>query len=970
MDLRNLSSTPNQLDLQRRPSLSSLSSTSGYASSSFGMNPVSNGQQPQPQPSSQQQQPHHHHQQQSQQSQQQQQHQSGHPAQHQSNVPIGSNSTSTTGPSAAGVLGNAPTSVNTSGSNTSNPVNGINPSGVSNAWFSGNNPINDVTPWVEQQKQQQSNVGSLNLGKERDLKKSNGSTSSGNGNDNANTPGGTPITAAAVVAAAAGVSGSPNAGNSVSGQGTSSNAKLNGINGGTGTPSKGGNTMGGPTASTTTGNVKRVNSATGTPGINKPNGAAKKSNDSSDDADDDNDDDDIDDDELIPTAIVIKNIPFAIKKEQLLDVMTKLSLPLPYAFNYHFDNGVFRGLAFANFTSTDETSLVVNQLNGREIGGRKLRVEYKKMLPAQERERIEREKREKRGQLEEQHRSTSNASLASLMSATSTTAATKNLSVNGINQQQPQERMFLNFPSSTNFNFPTNLPPDLNFNDLEVLELFVQLVVFKDENSHKTLELAYPPNLSLSQRKVLSSLCGYLNLLELYDNGLIIIRRKPGQFFQALNPINNPNGVNPTGASNGMNMNLNGPVPGPGGSMGAIGGFGGIGPLGSINNSGGFAGFGGLAGLNGGGPGGDQTPHSSASMMNLNQLNTSMNPILGPSSSGSSTTTAGGGAAHPELLRSQSQSALGLPRMRQQQNSTPVQQQFPQYSSSNSVTPHSHTHGQSHSGNTTNGPGSVAGSAGGHSHSSSQTHGFPPHGNNGKGSLYQGIQPFAFMPQNQQPLMPNQLNTSLNSSSSAAAILRNGSSSGRTPYGDIRSTPPLSNAFTTNPTSAESPTPTPLHTHSTLFSTSGAPSATTGPSGPTGSVSGTSTPTASNVLPVGDLAGSNGSISEGNDINDNTSTNNPNSSTNTNGNPPNPTTSQPSTPLQPNEINSTFAPFGQHSQLTSSLSSLPSSNISQPPRHSEDSTHDLSGKFNSFNINYDGGSNPTSTTGSGIWGPK
>ena len=33
-----------------------------------------------------------------------------------------------------------------------------------------------------------------------------------------------------------------------------------------------------------------------------------------------------DDDELIPTAIVIKNIPFAIKKEQLLDVMTELEL--------------------------------------------------------------------------------------------------------------------------------------------------------------------------------------------------------------------------------------------------------------------------------------------------------------------------------------------------------------------------------------------------------------------------------------------------------------------------------------------------------------------------------------------------------------------------------------------------------------------------------------------------------------------
>ncbi|GME97225.1 unnamed protein product [[Candida] boidinii] len=131
----------------------------------------------------------------------------------------------------------------------------------------------------------------------------------------------------------------------------------------------------------------------------------------------------IDDDELIPTAIVIKNIPFAIKKEQLLDVMTKLHLPLPYAFNYHFDNGVFRGLAFANFNSTDETSMVVNILNGREIGGRKLRVEYKKMLPLVERERIEREKREKRGQLEEQHRSASSTSLASLYSISSAPAS-------------------------------------------------------------------------------------------------------------------------------------------------------------------------------------------------------------------------------------------------------------------------------------------------------------------------------------------------------------------------------------------------------------------------------------------------------------------------------------------------------------------------------------------------------------------
>jgi RNA recognition motif-containing protein len=108
--------------------------------------------------------------------------------------------------------------------------------------------------------------------------------------------------------------------------------------------------------------------------------------------------------ELIPTAIVIKNIPFAIKREQLTEVMSEMHLPLPYAFNYHFDNGVFRGLAFANFSSPEETAVVIEAMNHMELQGRKLRVEYKKMLPLQERERIEREKRERRGQLEEQHR--------------------------------------------------------------------------------------------------------------------------------------------------------------------------------------------------------------------------------------------------------------------------------------------------------------------------------------------------------------------------------------------------------------------------------------------------------------------------------------------------------------------------------------------------------------------------------------
>ncbi|CAO0793948.1 unnamed protein product [Mucor circinelloides] len=88
-----------------------------------------------------------------------------------------------------------------------------------------------------------------------------------------------------------------------------------------------------------------------------------------------------DEDQIIPTAIVIKNIPFSVKKDALLSKLASMDVPAAYAFNYHFDNGVFRGLAFANYKTPEETEIVVNTINGLEIGGRKLRVEYKKMLP-------------------------------------------------------------------------------------------------------------------------------------------------------------------------------------------------------------------------------------------------------------------------------------------------------------------------------------------------------------------------------------------------------------------------------------------------------------------------------------------------------------------------------------------------------------------------------------------------------------
>ena len=102
--------------------------------------------------------------------------------------------------------------------------------------------------------------------------------------------------------------------------------------------------------------------------------------------------------QVIPNAVVIKNIPFSLPKDQLLGIIHDLNIPTPYAFNYHYDcsnptsEPAFRGLAFANFRTSHDASAIVAALNGFDVLGRKLRVEYKKVLHPEDKERIERDK--------------------------------------------------------------------------------------------------------------------------------------------------------------------------------------------------------------------------------------------------------------------------------------------------------------------------------------------------------------------------------------------------------------------------------------------------------------------------------------------------------------------------------------------------------------------------------------------------
>lgn len=212
------------------------------------------------------------------------------------------------------------------------------------------------------------------------------------------------------------------------------------------------------------------------------------------------------DEELIPTAIVIKNIPFAVKKEQLVGLMTEMGLPLPYAFNYHFDNGVFRGLAFANFTSPDETATVISYLNHYELQGRKLRVEYKKMLPLQERERIEREKRERRGQLEEQHRPIGTTQLHAQGSMSSLSSHLRGPSPSPLSQQpmKPSKNKISSCGAKADGN------ADVDMNDPRTLEFYTDLMMFRNDNNRETC--IFPSSLTPDERLIVHTLAHSMGL--------------------------------------------------------------------------------------------------------------------------------------------------------------------------------------------------------------------------------------------------------------------------------------------------------------------------------------------------------------------------------------------------------------------------------------------------------------------------
>jgi len=205
-----------------------------------------------------------------------------------------------------------------------------------------------------------------------------------------------------------------------------------------------------------------------------------------------------------------------------------LSIPTPYAFNYHLDqSGQFRGLAFANFRAASDADAVVAALNGFDVQGRKLRVEYKKVLQAGEKERIEREKairRMRSMQLEkEQQQAVSSMptyeDFGPVMPPTFPPQRSFSAQYASQQQQYSPPQLAAISGLSPPFNINTNVQQlqsmisplaaspavkspsnELDLNDPSTLDIYSRILLFKDD--HMRDELAFSRTLSPKQRRV------------------------------------------------------------------------------------------------------------------------------------------------------------------------------------------------------------------------------------------------------------------------------------------------------------------------------------------------------------------------------------------------------------------------------------------------------------------------------------
>ncbi len=165
---------------------------------------------------------------------------------------------------------------------------------------------------------------------------------------------------------------------------------------------------------------------------------------------------------------------------------------------------------------------MVAALNGFDVQGRKLRVEYKKVLQAGEKERIEREKairRMRSMQLEKEQQAMQQQGPYDEFGPVLSTPFTPQRSFSASNVYQSSQYsppQMPPLPTSQSFNVSSPAPPlpsvspgagglksssnELDLNDPSTLEIYSRILLFKDDPMRD--ELAFSRTLSPKQRRV------------------------------------------------------------------------------------------------------------------------------------------------------------------------------------------------------------------------------------------------------------------------------------------------------------------------------------------------------------------------------------------------------------------------------------------------------------------------------------
>jgi len=80
------------------------------------------------------------------------------------------------------------------------------------------------------------------------------------------------------------------------------------------------------------------------------------------------------------STLVLKNLPFQLKLEKLEEILNSFPFkPLNVSYLYD-EKGLFRGMAFVKFKEIEHGTKVFEMMNGMDINGRKVRIEYKRKV--------------------------------------------------------------------------------------------------------------------------------------------------------------------------------------------------------------------------------------------------------------------------------------------------------------------------------------------------------------------------------------------------------------------------------------------------------------------------------------------------------------------------------------------------------------------------------------------------------------